>query len=213
MNITNNVLNAKKRDPYLHSAKLIYLNMLEEPRPDIWLTVTDYFQTFKIQSHIGSHSKEELAYFSIRGKYHRAPFELKTAEPPSMNIDCSDYRGQRVSKMLMLVVFHFAKLEYKRFNEDSELYIDTDASDLVDEDKGITYWTAIGMKENTCSSDHASFGYEKQCRLKDLKPYLFRLHFGTIELPHQNGENTADHESISGGFKSLSECVVKDDRS
>jgi hypothetical protein len=183
-----------------------------EPRPDVWLSVTDYLQTFKIQSHIGTCLKEELAYFSIRGKYCRAPFEKKTIEPPSMNIDCSDYRGQRVSKMLMLVVFHFAKLEYKRFNEDSELYIDTDASDLVDEDKGTTYWTAIGMTENMCSSDHASFGYEKRCKLKDLKPYLFRLHFGTIEMPQHDRENTSKHESIAGGFKSLSECVVKDDR-
>ena len=172
MNITNKVLNANQKDRYLYYAKLIYLNMLE-PRPDIWLTITDYFQTFKIQSHIGSLLNEELAYFSIRGRYYRAPFEKRTNEPPSMNIDCSYYRGQHVSKMLMLVVFHFAKLEYKRFNEDSKLYIDTDASDLVDE--GITYWTAIGMTENMCSSDHASFGYEKQCILKDLKPYLFRL--------------------------------------
>jgi hypothetical protein len=212
MNITNNVVNAKKRDLYLYSAKRIYLNMLE-PSPDIWLSVTDYFQTFKIQCHIGSCANEELAYFSIRGRYKRAPFEKKTVEPPSMNIDCSDYRGQRVSKMLMLVVFHFAKLEYKRFNEDSELYIDTDASDLVDEEEGITYWTAIGMTENRCSLDHASFGYEKQCRVKDLKPYLFRLHFGTIKMPQQNRENATDDEPISGGFQSLSKCVVKDDRS
>ena len=177
MNITNKVLNATKREPYLYSARMIYLNMLE-PLPDIWLTVTDYLKTFKIQSHLGlGVGLEELAYFSIRGRYYRAPFEKRTAEPPSMNIDCSDYRGQRVSKMLMLVVFHFAKLEYKRFNEESELYIDTDASDLIGE--GVTYWTAIGMTENTCSSDHASFGYEKKCRLKDLKHYLFRLHFRT----------------------------------
>ena len=180
MNITNNVVNAKKRDPYLYSAKMIYLNMLE-PRPDIWLTLTDYLKTFKIQSHLGPSETEELAYFSIRGRYYRAPFEKRTNEPPSMNIDCSYYRGQHVSKMLMLVVFHFAKLEYKRFNEDSELYIDTDASDLVSE--GITYWTAIGMTENTCSSGHASFGYEKMCRLKDLKLYLFRLHFGPVKVP------------------------------
>lgn len=209
MNITNKVLNATKRDPYLYSARMIYLNMLE-PRPHIWLSLSDYLQTFKIQSHLGSCLNEELAYFSIRGRYLRAPFEKRTVEPPSMNIDCSDYRGQRVSKMLMLVVFHFAKLEYKRFNEDSELYIDTDASDLVDD--GITYWTAIGMTENTCSSGHASFGYEKMCRLKDLKLYLFRLHFGTEKVPQHNGNNTADHESIAGGFKSLSKCVVKDDR-
>ena len=180
MNITNKILNANKRDIYLYSAKRIYLNMLE-PRPDIWVTITDYLKTFKIQSHLGVDAKEELAYFSIRGRYLRAPFEKRTAEPPSMNIDCSDYRGQRVSKMLMLVVFHFAKLEYKRFNEGSELYIDTDASDLVGE--GVTYWTAIGMTENTCSSDHASFGYEKKCRLKDLTPYLFRLHFGPVKVP------------------------------
>ena len=211
MNITNKVLNAKKRDPYLYSAKMIYLNMLE-PRPDIWLTVTDYLKTFKIQCHLGlGLGLEELAYFSIRGRYLRAQFEKRTVEPPSMNIDCSDYRGQRVSKMLMLVVFHFAKLEYKRFNEDSELYIDTDASDLVGE--GITYWTAIGMTENTCSPDHASFGYEKRCRLKDLKPYLFRLHFGTVKVPHQNRENASDHESMASGFQSLSECIVKDNRS
>ncbi len=181
-----------------------------EPRPDIWLTVYDYLQTFKIQSHLGPSEKEELAYFSIRGRYFRAPFEKRTLEPPSMNIDCSDYRGQHVSKMLMLVVFHFAKLEYKRFNEDSELYIDTDASDLVDD--GVTYWTAIGMTENTCSPDHASFGYEKRCILKDLKPYLFRLHFRTEKVPQNDGNNTADHESIAGGFKSLSKCVIKDNR-
>ena len=209
MNITNKVLNATKKEPYLYSARLIYWNMLV--RPDIWLIVTDYLKTFKIQCHLGlGIGLEELAYFSIRGRYLRAQFEKRTAEPPSMNIDCSDYRGQHVSKMLMLVVFHFAKLEYKRFNEDSELYIDTDASDLVGE--GITYWTAIGMTENTCSPDHASFGYEKRCRLKDLKPYLFRLHFGTVKVPHQNRENAADHESITGGFQSLSECIVKDDR-
>jgi len=209
MNITNKVLNATKKDPYLYSARTIYLNMLE-PRPDIWITVTDYLQTFKIQSHLGL-GPEELAYFSIRGRYLRAPFEKRTVEPPSMNIDCSDYRGQRVSKMLMLVVFHFAKLEYKRFNEDSELYIDTDASDLVGE--GVTYWKAIGMTENTCSPNHASFGYEKKGRLKDLKPYLFRLHFGTIKVPHNDGDNTAHHESIAGGFKSLSKCIVKDNGS
>ena len=169
-------------------------------------------KTFKIQCHLGlGIGLEELAYFSIRGRYLRAQFEKRTEEPPSMNIDCSDYRGQHVSKMLMLVVFHFAKLEYKRFNEDSELYIDTDASDLVDD--GITYWTAIGMTENTCSSGHASFGYEKMCRLKDLKLYLFRLHFRTIKMPQQNRENATDDEPISGGFKSLSKCVVKDDRS
>jgi hypothetical protein len=209
MNITNKVLNATKRDPYLYSARMIYLNMLV--RHNIWLTITDYSQTFKIQSHLGPSANEELAYFSIRGRYLRAPFEKRTIEPPSMNIDCSDYRGQHVSKMLMLVVFHFAKLEYKRFNEDSELYIDTDASDLVDD--GITYWTAIGMIENTCSSTHASFGYEKMCQVKDLKPYLFRLHFRTVKVPHHDGNNTANHESITGGFKSLSKCVVEDNRS
>lgn len=209
MNITNKVLNATKLDPYLYSARMIYLNMLEA-RPNIWLTVTDYLKTFKIQAHLGPDENQELAYFSIRGRYLRTPFEKRTVEPPSMNIDCSDYRGQRVSKMLMLVVFHFAKLEYKRFNEDSELYIDTDASDLVGE--GVTYWTAIGMTENTCSSGHASFGYEKKCRLKDLNPYLFRLHFGTIKVPQKEGNNTADHESMSSGFKILSECVIKDNR-
>ena len=210
MNITNKILNATKRNSYLYSAKMIYLNMLE-PRPYIWLVLTDYLQTFKIQSHLGPEANKELAYFSIRGRYNRSPFEKRTVEPPSMNIDCSDYRGQRVSKMLMLVVFHFAKLEYKRFNEDSELYIDTDASDLVDE--GTTYWTAIGMTENMCSCSHASFGYEKRCRLKDLKPYLFRLHFGTEKVPQNDGDNTANHESITGGFQSLSECVIKDNGS
>lgn len=205
MNITNNVLNATKKEPYLYSAKMIYLNMLE-PRPYIMLVITDYLKTFKMQSHLELNSNK-VAYFSIRGKYNRAPFEKRTIEPPSMNIDCSDYRGQRVSKMLMLVVFHFAKLEYKRFNEDSELYIDTDASDLVGED--VTYWTAIGMTENICSPDHASFGYEKRCRVKDLKFYLFRLHTRTEKVPQNNRDNTAYHEPITSRLNSLSECIVK----
>lgn len=181
MNITNNILNANKKMSYLFAAKTIYMNLPEESRHDVWIKV-DYRpnKAFKIQSHLGPDAYTELAYFSIWGTYCKAPFEKKPREkcvPPSMNIDCSDYRGQRVSKMLMLVLFHFAKLEYSRFNEDSELYIDTDASDIVGELNSsvpLTYWTAIGMTENNCGEDHVSFGYEKRCRVKDLKPYLLR---------------------------------------
>jgi hypothetical protein len=195
MNVTNNILNANKKTPYLYAARNIYNKLPSGSRHNIWLTIEDRpNNTFKIQSHLGEDVGTELAYFSIWGTYCRAPFEKRPLEkcvPPSMNIDCSDYRGQRVSKMLMLVVFHFAKLKYKRFNEDSELYIDTDASDIVGElyctsidpktqTKNeyivpLTYWSAIGMTDNNCSEDHVSFGYEKRCKVKDLKSYLFRV--------------------------------------
>lgn len=176
MNITNTILNAQKKTPYLYVAKKIYNNLHDGNKYNVWITIEDRpNKTFKIQSHLGPDVSTELAYFSIWGTYCRAPFEKKPREkcvPPSMNIDCSDFRGQRVSKMLILVVFHFAKLEYKRFNEDSELYIDTDASDIVG--NNLTYWTAIGMIDNNYGEDHVSFGYEKRCKVKDLKPYLFK---------------------------------------
>ena len=127
----------------------------------------------------------ELAYFNIYGNYIKSPFEQLARfndciqfAPPSMNINCEDYQGQGVSKMLILVAFHFAKQEYPRFNDGSELFIDTDASTIVGKDvhgNKVSYWTAIGMTDNEESPSNAvSVGYEKRCLVRDLHPYLFR---------------------------------------
>ena len=187
-NITSLLLTTNKRNPYLYRASTIYKSLMS--KPEVIVTVSDLpgaNKAFRIQTHISpaNHGDMELAYFNIYGNYVRAPFEQLARfknrpqfAPPSMNINCEDYQGQGVSKMLILVTFHFAKKEYPLFNADSELFIDTDASTVVGQDAEgyrVTYWAAIGMKDNEASPSNAvSVGYEKRCFVKDLHPYLFR---------------------------------------
>jgi hypothetical protein len=182
MDITHLITQSTSRTPYLVYANQIYTTNQLSCR--IILTRKTRDDWFEIQTHLSNIGNEstELAYFRIHGTYCRAPFEQLSRihnapgyVPPNMNIDCSDYRGKGVSKMLILITFHFAKIEYPRFNLDTELFIDTDASDVVDTTTATTYWTAIGMVENSHPPNHVSSGYEKMCRVKDLMPYLFRL--------------------------------------
>jgi S-adenosylmethionine/arginine decarboxylase-like enzyme len=171
-------------------AKQIYNTLKIAPK--IILTTADNnfnnTKSFRLQVHLSTagSTTEELAYFNIYGNYIRAPFEQLTRlnnnkqfAPPLMNIDCSDYEGQGVSKMLILIAFHYAKKEYPRFNDMSELFIDVDASNIVGHDVSgnkVSYWSAIGMVENeTNPSNYVSTGYEKRCFVRDLKSYLFRI--------------------------------------
>ena len=191
MDITSTLLTTNKRDAYLFRARDIYNSL--SFKPHVILTITDSNSThsanksFRIQVHLSpaDNHATELAYFNISGNYVKAPFEqlarLKDHThfaPPHMNIDCSDYQGQGVSKMLILIAFHYAKQTYPRFNEGTELFIDTDASTTVGKDVSgnrVSYWTAIGMKDNeVCPSNAVSTGYEMRCFIKDLHPYLFR---------------------------------------
>lgn len=189
-NVTSLLLTTNKRNPYLYKASAIYKSLMS--KPEVIVTVSNYSlpganKAFRIQTHISpaNHHDMELAYFNIYGNYVRTPFEQLTRfknmsqfAPPSMNINCEDYQGQGVSKMLILVAFHFAKQEYPRFNDGSELFIDTDASTIVGYDLSgnkVSYWTAIGMTDNEESPSNAvSVGYEKRCLVRDLHPYLFR---------------------------------------
>ena len=191
-NITSHLLTTNKRNPYLYRASTIYKSLYPLDH-QIILTIMEGCinshenNSFRIQVHLSPKDNydTELAYFNIYGNYIRAPFEqlskLKNHPyfaPPSMNINCEDYQKQGVSKMLILIAFHFAKKEYRLFNDESELFIDTDASTIVGQDAhgmGISYWTAIGMTDNEDSPSNAvSVGYEKRCMVKDLHPYLFR---------------------------------------
>jgi len=187
MNVTSTLLTTNKRDTYLFRARAIYNSL--SFKPQVILTITDSThgvnKSFRIQVHLSTNHETELAYFNISGNYVKAPFEqlarLKDRvhfAPPHMNIDCSDYQGQGVSKMLILIAFHYAKQRYPRFNEGTELFIDTDASTTVGKDASgnrVSYWTAIGMKDNeVCPSNAVSTGYEMRCFIKDLHPYLFR---------------------------------------
>ncbi len=189
-NVTTLLLTTNKRNPYLYKASIIYKSLMS--KPDVIVTMTNCCilganKSFRIQTHISpaNNCDMELAYFNIYGNYVRAPFEqlarfknCSQFAPPSMNINCEDFQGQGVSKMLILVAFHFAKKEYSLFNADSELFIDTDASTIVGQDaigNKVSYWSAIGMKDNEeAPSNKVSTGYEKRCFVKDLHPYLFR---------------------------------------
>lgn len=189
--ITIQIITSNKRSPYLFMAKQIYNTL--QIAPKIILTTSNYssrihHKSFRLQVHLSTagSTTEELAYFNIYGNYIRAPFEQLTRlnnnkhfAPPLMNIDCSDYEGQGVSKMLILIAFHYAKKEYPRFNDMSELFIDVDASNIVGHDVSgnkVSYWSAIGMVENeTNPSNYVSTGYEKRCFVRDLKGYLFRI--------------------------------------
>jgi len=190
--ITEQIISSNKRSPYLFAAKRIYARLYPTPPTRIVLTISNYQpqdpthpRSFRIQTHLanGDDLSNESAYFSINGNYIRAPFELlgrmtTHMSPPSMNIDCSIYRGQGISRMLILITLHYARIEYPRFNDESELFIDTDASDIVGHDDagmGVSYWTAIGMVDNEASpSNLVSTGYEKRCSVKGLHSYLFR---------------------------------------
>ena len=191
-NITSLLLTTNKRNPYLYRASIIYKS-LSPLDHDIILTITEGCinshenKSFRIQVHLSPKDNHniELAYFNIYGNYIKKPFEqlskLKNHPyfaPPSMNINCADYQRRGVSKMLILIAFHFAKKEYPLFNDKSELFIDTDASTIVGQDahgNPISYWTAIGMSDNEkLPSNTVSVGYEKRCLVKDLHPYLFR---------------------------------------
>jgi hypothetical protein len=173
---------------------MIYKSLLTKPcfltNPEVILTMNKFCDTtgiksFRIQVHLSPADDYdiELAYFNIYGNYIRAPFEklsrLKNRlqfSPPSMNINCENYQGHHVSKMLILIAFYFAKQEYSRFNDYSELFIDTDASTVVGNDTSgnkVTYWSAIGMTSNEIENA-VSAGYEKRCIVRDLHPYLFR---------------------------------------
>ena len=188
--ITTQIITSNKRSPYLFMANQIYNTLKIAPK--IILTTSDNnfnnTKSFRLQVHLSTTagSTKELAYFNIYGNYIRAPFEQLTRlnnnkqfAPPIMNIDCSDYKGQGISKMLILIAFHYAKKEYPRFNDMSELFIDVDASNIVGRDVSgnkVSYWSAIGMVENeTNPSNHVSTGYEKRCFVRDLKGYLFRI--------------------------------------
>ena len=191
--ITNNIITSSRRTPYLFQAKQIY-NALQNS-PKVILTTSNNkldskygHNSFRLQVHLTDNNTSidnELAYFNIYGNYIRAPFEqlsrntCKQFAPPIMNIDCSEYQGLGVSKMLMLIAFHYAKKEYPRFNDTSELFIDVDASNIVGHDasgNNISFWTAIGMVDNeTNPSNYVSTGYEKRCFVRDLHEYLFRI--------------------------------------
>lgn len=188
--ITTQIITSNKRSPYLFMANQIYNTLKIAPK--IILTTSDNnfnnTKSFRLQVHLSTtaDSTKELAYFNIYGNYIRAPFEQLTRlnnnkqfAPPIMNIDCSDYKGQGISKMLILIAFHYAKKEYPRFNDMSELFIDVDASNIVGRDVSgnkVSYWSAIGMVENeTNPSNYVSTGYEKRCFVRDLKGYLFRI--------------------------------------
>jgi len=187
IDITEQLTTTNKRDTYLHKASQIY-NTLTLPNTRVILTISDIqfkgsLKAFRLQVHLAM-ADTELAYFNIYGNYIKAPFEKLTRitvpnySPPSMNINCEDYQGKHVSKMLILIAFHYAKKEYHRFNPASELFIDTDASTIVGVDASfnkVSYWTAIGMTDNeTNPSSKVSTGYEKRCLVEDLNAYLFR---------------------------------------
>jgi hypothetical protein len=187
IDITEQLTTTNKRDTYLHKASQIY-NTLTLPNTRVILTISDIqfkgsLKAFRLQVHLAM-ADTELAYFNIYGNYIKAPFEKLTRitvpnySPPSMNINCEDYQGKHVSKMLILIAFHYAKKEYPRFNPASELFIDTDASTIVGVDAScnkVSYWTAIGMIDNeTNPSSKVSTGYEKRCIVEDLNAYLFR---------------------------------------
>jgi len=188
--ITEKLTTTNKRSAYLHKASQIY-QTLSSLDTRVILTVSDIqckgsLKAFRLQVHLATMDDmdTELAYFNICGNYIKAPFEKLTRitvpnySPPSMNINCEDYQGKHVSKMLILIAFHYAKKEYPRFNRVSELFIDTDASTIVGLDTScnkVSYWTAIGMTENeTNPSSKVSTGYEKRCLVEDLNAYLFR---------------------------------------
>jgi hypothetical protein len=188
--ITEKLTTTNKRSAYLHKASQIYQTLLL-PNTRVILTVSNIqfkgsHNAFRLQVHLAmaDDMDTELAYFNIYGNYIRAPFEKLTRltvpnySPPSMNINCEDYQGKRVSKMLILIAFHYAKQAYPRFNSTSELFIDTDASTIVGYDASfnkVSYWTAIGMTDNeTNPSSKVSTGYEKRCLVEDLNAYLFR---------------------------------------
>ena len=188
--ITEQLTLTNKRDTYLHKASQIY-NTLTLSNTRVILTISNIqfkgsLKAFRLQVHLATTDDmdTELAYFSIYGNYIRTPFEKLTRltvpnySPPSMNINCEDYQGKHVSKMLILIALHYAKKEYPRFNPASELFIDTDASTIVGRDASfnkVSYWTAIGMTDNeTNPSSKVSTGYEKRCLVEDLNAYLFR---------------------------------------
>ena len=191
--ITSIVLTSNIMNKYLFAAKQLFV-ALDDTTLRIIMTIDNtYFKhsnkMFKMQMHLSHEGvpTKELAYFSIYGNYIRAPFEnlaritplqMSSFSPPSMNIDCSDYRGRRVSKMLILLLIHFAKIEYPRFNDESALFIDVDASDIVGynaDGSTVSFWTAIGMVDNEINpANIISTGYDKRVIVKQLAPYLFR---------------------------------------
>ena len=186
-NITNTLLTTNKRNVYLYRASVIYKSLSEKPAIILTSNINTTNKSFRIQVHLSPDDDYniELAYFNIYGSYLKAPFEKLSRvrdctyfAPPSMNINCEDYRGEGVSKMLILIAFHFAKKEYPRFNEMSELFIDTDASTIVGKDMDgnkVSYWTAIGMTDNEDTPSNAvCVGYEKRCFVCHLHGYLFR---------------------------------------
>ena len=190
IDITEKLTTTNKQDTYLHKASQIY-NTLSLLNTRVILTISDIqfkgsLKAFRLQVHLAmaGNMDTELAYFNIYGNYIKAPFEKLTRitvpnySPPSMNINCEDYQGKHVSKMLILIAFHYAKKEYPRFNPASELFIDTDASTIVGYDASfnkVSYWTAIGMTDNeTNPSSKVSTGYEKRCLVEGLCAYLFR---------------------------------------
>lgn len=190
--ITNHLTTSNKRNAYLWRANQLYQTVLVSfPNVRIILSTHQYhggdaYNSFRLQVHLATPEDiaHELAYFNLSGNYINAPFENLNKitnpyfSPPTMNINCEDYRGMGVSKILMLVAFHFAKKEYPRFNVRSELFIDTDASTIVGVDLSgnkVSYWTAIGMTNNDMNpSNMVSVGYEKRCTLADLNSYLWR---------------------------------------
>lgn len=194
--ITKHLTTSIRRNPYLWRANQIYQTVLASfPGIRVILSTNKFevgkmcnaHNSFRLQVHLSNPDDiaHELAYFNISGNYINSPFEnvnkltSKYFSPPTMNINCDDYRGMHVSKMLMLVAFHFAKKEYPRFHESSHLFIDTDASTIVGVDSSgnkVSYWTAIGMIDNEMTPlNVVSIGYEKRCTLRDLNPYLLRL--------------------------------------
>jgi hypothetical protein len=188
--ITEQLTTTNKRSAYLHKASQIYYT-LSLTNTRVILTISNIqfkgsHNAFRLQVHLATADDmdTELAYFNIYGNYIRAPFEKLTRltvpnyTPPAMNINCEDYQGKHVSKMLILIAFHYAKQVYPRFNPTSELFIDTDASTIVGVDAScnkVSYWTAIGMTDNeTNPSSKVSTGYQKRCLVEDLNAYLFR---------------------------------------
>ena len=188
IDITEQLTITNKRNHYLYKASQIY-NTLLLPNTRVILTISDIqfkgsLKAFRLQVHLATvgDMNTELAYFNIYGNYIKAPFEKLTRitvpnySPPSMNINCEDYQGKHVSKMLILIAFHYAKQAYPRFNSASVLFIDTDASTIVGVDASfnkVSYWTAIGMTDNeTNPSSKVSTGYEKRCLVEGLNAYL-----------------------------------------
>ena len=190
IDITEKLTTTNKRSAYLHKASQIY-QTLSMSNTRVILTISNSqfkgsLNSFRLQVHLATADDmdTELAYFNIYGNYIRTPFEklmrltVPNYSPPSMNINCEDYQGKHVSKMLILIAFHYAKKEYPRFNSASELFIDTDVSTIVGLDASfnkVSYWTAIGMTGNeTNPSSKVSTGYEKRCMVEGLNAYLFR---------------------------------------